>query len=72
MLNKQKFSATKNGVMLFILLGLTAQIFAQKGTTYSNPVQAGDFPDPSVIRVGRDYYATATSSEWGPEFPIMH
>lgn len=39
---------------------------------YTNPVQAGDYPDPSVIRVGRDYYATATSSEWGPEFPILH
>ncbi|MGH9945022.1 MAG: glycoside hydrolase family 43 protein, partial [Pyrinomonadaceae bacterium] len=39
---------------------------------YRNPVAAGDYPDPSVIRVGRDYYATATSSEWGPEFPVLH
>ena len=35
-------------------------------------MQAGDYPDPSVIRVGKDYYATATSSEWGPEYPILH
>jgi beta-xylosidase len=40
--------------------------------SYSNPVLAGDYPDPSVIRVGRDYWATATSSEWGPQFPILH
>jgi beta-xylosidase len=33
---------------------------------------AGDFPDPSVIRVGQDYWAAATSSEWAPEFPILH
>jgi beta-xylosidase len=33
---------------------------------------AGDFPDPSVIRVGRDYWASATTSEWGPEYPILH
>ena len=46
--------------------------YGQKKATYTNPVQAGDFPDPSVIRVGKDYYATATSSEWGPEFPILH
>lgn len=39
---------------------------------YTNPVRAGDYPDPSVIRVGDDYYATATSSEWGPQFPILH
>ena len=30
---------------------------------YNNPVLPGDYPDPSVIRVGRDYWATATSSE---------
>jgi xylan 1,4-beta-xylosidase len=39
---------------------------------YSNPVIPGDFPDPSVIRVGADYWATATTSEWAPLFPILH
>jgi beta-xylosidase len=39
--------------------------------TYSNPVLPGDFPDPSVIRVGQEYWATATSSEWGPLFPLL-
>ncbi|WP_097126723.1 glycoside hydrolase family 43 protein [Spirosoma fluviale] len=39
-------------------------------TTYRNPVIAGDFADPSVIRVGDTYYAVGTSSEWGPAFPI--
>lgn len=40
--------------------------------TYTNPAMAGDFPDPSVIRVGQDYWAAATSSEWAPEFPLLH
>lgn len=39
---------------------------------FTNPVRAGDYPDPSVIRVGNDYWATATSSEWAPHFPILH
>jgi len=39
---------------------------------YQNPVRAGDYPDPSVIRVGDDYWASATSSEWAPHFPILH
>ncbi|GAB4024493.1 glycoside hydrolase family 43 protein [Spirosoma gilvum] len=39
-------------------------------TTYRNPVIAGDFADPSMIRVGDTYYAVGTSSEWGPAFPI--
>lgn len=38
--------------------------------TYRNPVIAGDFADPSVIRVGDTYYAAGTSSEWGPAYPI--
>jgi beta-xylosidase len=44
----------------------------QERATYQNPVIAGDFPDPSVIRVGQDYWATATSGEWAPEFSILH
>ncbi len=47
-------------------------VAAQPSAVYRNPVATGDYPDPSVIRVGRDYWATATSSEWGPEFPLLH
>ena len=39
---------------------------------YRNPVYPGDFPDPSVIRVGDDtYYAVTTSTDWAPFFPIF-
>ena len=40
--------------------------------TYTNPVLPGDYADPSVILVGNDYWATATSSEWAPLYPILH
>ncbi|UOQ52726.1 family 43 glycosylhydrolase [Hymenobacter cellulosivorans] len=36
-----------------------------------NPVLAGDFPDPSITKVGDTYWATATSSNWGPAFPLL-
>lgn len=39
--------------------------------TIPNPVIAGDFPDPSVTKVGDTYWATATSSNWGPTFPLL-
>ncbi len=39
---------------------------------YQNPVIAGDHPDPSIIRVGKDYWASCTSSAWGPLFPLFH
>ena len=38
---------------------------------YRNPVLPGDYPDPSVIRVGKEYWATATTSEWAPLFPLL-
>ncbi|TDN39964.1 glycoside hydrolase [Hymenobacter sp. UV11] len=37
----------------------------------ANPVLAGDYPDPSVTQVGNTYWATATSSNWGPTFPLL-
>ena len=36
-----------------------------------NPVLAGDYPDPSVTKIGNTYWATATSSNWGPTFPLL-
>lgn len=40
--------------------------------SYRNPVVPGDFPDPSVIRVGDDFYATATTGNWAPHFQLLH
>src|SRR5688572_23585771 len=54
------------------VLSLAAAAICSSAQTFENPVLAGDYPDPSVIRVGKDYWATATSSEWSPQFPILH
>lgn len=54
------------------LLALAVGTVAISAQTFENPVLAGDYPDPSVIRVGKDYWATATSSEWAPQFPLVH
>jgi xylan 1,4-beta-xylosidase len=78
---KQKLKSTNQpggqligycAVLLFLFAAAYLAVPAQKRGVYTNPVVAGDYPDPSVIRVGKDYYATATSSEWSPEFPILH
>jgi xylan 1,4-beta-xylosidase len=63
----------RRAVLCVALLSASAgSLAAQTRASYTNPALAGDYPDPSVIRVGQDYWATATSSEWAPEFPIMH
>ncbi|CCH88160.1 Glycoside hydrolase [Modestobacter italicus] len=40
--------------------------------TYRNPVLAGDFPDPSVLKDGEDYYLTTSSFDAAPGLLIHH
>ncbi|WP_151732948.1 glycoside hydrolase family 43 protein [Paenibacillus tengchongensis] len=39
---------------------------------YRNPVLYADYSDPDVIRVGEDYYMTASSFNHMPGLPILH
>jgi len=39
---------------------------------YQNPVMGGDYPDPSVLRVGKDYYMTHSSFEYYPGLLVWH
>ncbi|MBU4377032.1 MAG: glycoside hydrolase family 43 protein [Candidatus Omnitrophica bacterium] len=39
---------------------------------YKNPVISGFYPDPSVCRVGEDYYLVTSSFEYFPGVPIFH
>ncbi len=40
--------------------------------TFTNPVLFADYSDPDVIRVGDDYYMTASSFNCSPGLPILH
>ncbi|SFF32471.1 alpha-N-arabinofuranosidase [Paenibacillus algorifonticola] len=39
---------------------------------YQNPVLSGFYPDPSVCRVGEDYYLATSSFEYFPGVPLFH
>jgi alpha-N-arabinofuranosidase len=39
---------------------------------YTNPVIPGFYPDPSICRVGDDYYLVTSSFEYFPGVPIFH
>ena len=58
-------------LFLFFLPPVTAQTRIKKDF-YRNPILAGDYPDPSVIRVGKDYYMTHSSFEYYPGLLIWH
>jgi len=40
--------------------------------TFVNPVISGMYPDPSVCRVGDDYFLACSSFEYFPGVPILH
>ena len=40
--------------------------------TYENPVLIGDYSDPDVVRVGHDFYLTASSFANAPGLPVLH
>ncbi|GIX20457.1 MAG: glycoside hydrolase 43 family protein [Erythrobacter sp.] len=40
--------------------------------TYRNPVIPGFHPDPSIVRVGKDFYAVTSTFSWFPGLPILH
>lgn len=41
-------------------------------TSYRNPVIPGFYPDPSVCRVGEDYYLVTSTFEFFPGVPVFH
>ena len=57
----------------FYLLLFIFQIYplAQE-LSYNNPIIPGSYPDPSICRVGNDYYIVNSSFEYFPGLPIHH
>ncbi len=60
-----------------------AQVYSQEGAshvwvadngdgTYKNPILFADYSDPDAVRVGDDFYMTASSFNAAPGLPILH
>ena len=63
---------------LSLLISLNL-VFALKGTaqkttktTYNNPIITGFNPDPSICKVGKDYYLVTSTFEYFPGVPVYH
>jgi xylan 1,4-beta-xylosidase len=61
-------------VLLPRLLAAQAQtdVNAKRNGYYLNPIFAGDYPDPSILRDGKDYYIVHSSFESYPGLLIWH
>ncbi len=76
----------KKYLLTLSLLSLTISLFAQSvnpnpwvispdtsaEVTYTNPIIPGFYSDPSVCRVGEDYYLITSTFEFFPGVPIFH
>jgi xylan 1,4-beta-xylosidase len=40
--------------------------------TYQNPILPGCYPDPSICRVGQDFYLVNSTFEYFPGLPVFH
>ncbi|RYY95629.1 MAG: glycoside hydrolase family 43 protein, partial [Chitinophagaceae bacterium] len=56
--------------LALLLCALTST--AQQHGSYVNPVLAGFYPDPSICRVGGDYYLVTSSFAYFPGLPLFH
>lgn len=64
----------KHSFYLFVLaiFMVIAQGSAVGQRTYKNPVITGMNPDPSICRVGDDYYLVTSTFEYFPGLPVYH
>ena len=70
------------GIMKFILVStifchaqktnVDSSSFYNEVKTYVNPVLPGDHPDPTLLKVGDDFYHCGSSFHFNPYMPIYH
>jgi beta-xylosidase len=75
---KRKIFIALVGLLLIFSTGAAAQTkskvrVADNGDgSYKNPILHADYSDPDAVRVGEDFYMTASSFNAAPGLPILH
>lgn len=62
----------KRFISAILFAGIFSGHSALAQTTLVNPVLTGFYPDPSVVRVGPDYYLVNSTFSYFPGIPIFH
>ena len=55
-----------------LLAACTGPVPKTPSGTYTNPILGGDYPDPSIVRDGDDYYMTHSSFDYNPGLVVWH
>lgn len=57
---------------LILALTLTGLGCSSEPRTFTNPILAGFYPDPSICRAGDDYYLVTSTFAYYPGLPVFH
>ena len=71
-MNKALLTSFLRRVLTAIITIVTISATAQTQARTVNPILPGFNPDPSICRVGDDYYICTSSFTWYPGLPIYH
>lgn len=62
----------KKATLLHLLLLASVCLFSAKAQQYPKAILPGDYPDPTIVRDGADYYMTHSPFYYMPGFLIWH
>jgi alpha-N-arabinofuranosidase len=57
---------------LVVIGCLSKNILFAQSSTLTNPILAGFYPDPSILRLGTDYYLINSTFAYFPGIPVFH
>ena len=63
---------TMKRAIRLLLLATFALTLSASAQTYRNPILGGDYPDPTVVRDGADYYMTHSAFDYQPGLTVFH
>ena len=59
-------------LLAFTVLDMHEYSFGQSAPSFTNPIIAGFHPDPSICRVGKDYYLVNSTFAYFPGINVFH
>lgn len=68
----REFGRRYGNKMLELLVPVDSAAYYNQVKTYVNPVLPGDHPDPTLLKVGNDFYHCGSSFHFTPYLPVYH
>jgi len=59
-------------LLCLLIMFVSAPASLAQPMTYTNPILGGDYPDPTILRDGEDYYMTHSAFDYVPGLVVFH